>query len=53
MEVTNPMAGAFDHAAFDDDAFEVEFWDDKTNTTEIWVKIPPPERRITRPADET
>lgn len=39
------MPGAFDHAAFDADVFDVEFWDDATETKETWVKIPPPERR--------
>lgn len=48
------MRRAFDHFDYDADAFDVEFWDDdqaQNNPKEVWTKIPPPERRIVRPAE--
>jgi hypothetical protein len=63
------MPRAFDHAAYDGDAFwddtanptetwvkaasETEPWTNKATTKEIWEEIPPPERRAVRPADES
>jgi hypothetical protein len=31
------MPGAFDHAAFDADVFDVEFWDDTSPPANAWT----------------
>jgi hypothetical protein len=39
---SKPSLRAFDSESFDQDAFDVDFWNQTGSSTEVWTRVVPP-----------